>query len=727
MNIKDFQKKIDIIESKLDKSQLTDAFRLISVLMDETGIMSFKEKVNQLKLTYRYMLHYFAEGMADDSRETMFRDIVNSLRDIMQSLIIEKKLADSPDLFYSTSRICRHRNISFANHIDKIDDVSSNIALGEAAEVDTRELRAEKDNMMRELFDLLWTSLINKETAIEIRNRVLSLKDETFAAYIIAALTLSLLTVYDKNKLNILLDVYENSESDILSARSLVGIVLTLDKYKDRIEEDLSLKARMELWNDSILTYSRLRTVIKELIKARDTDRLTAKMRDEVIPELMKLKPDIIKKMRESSLDPDRMTLENNPEWEEILEKNGVADKLREFTEMQMEGADLMMVSFANLKGFPFFRNVNSWFLPFSADHPALNTEISGIKSLKTMVEMNKLMCDSDKYSLFLAFATLPEQQRNMMFGQFEAQMSQMMEDVKDKMAKESHSEFNSEAVVFIRDLYRFFKLFNKKNEFKDPFDHPLNFMALPYLNSMLKDEEMLTIVGEFYFKRGYYPEALAILSLLEKSQGLHPEYWEKIGFINQQTGNYQEALMAYQKSELLGNSGLWLIRNMAHVNTKIGNYRGAAGYYDMALEKEPENITFLMNAGYCLTQSGDYPGAVKYYYHANYLSPDSVKIWRAIAWAELMNGNLEKSEKFYDKILNSEPTVTDYLNVGHLKLVEGKVKEAINSYKKAYNDNEKEFLSAYSADEEVLKKMGVDDFTYRLVTDAIKINDLND
>ena len=184
---------------------------------------------------------------------------------------------------------------------------------------------------------------------------------------------------------------------------------------------------------------------------------------------------------------------------------------------------------------------------------------------------------------------------------------------------------------------------------------------------------------------------------------------------------------MAYQKSELLGNSGLWLIRNMAHVNTKIGNYRGAAGYYDMALEKEPENITFLMNAGYCLTQSGDYPGAVKYYYHANYLSPDSVKIWRAIAWAELMNGNLEKSEKFYDKILNSEPTVTDYLNVGHLKLVEGKVKEAINSYKKAYNDNEKEFLSAYSADEEVLKKMGVDDFTYRLVTDAIKINDLND
>ena len=45
--------------------------------------------------------------------------------------------------------------------------------------------------------------------------------------------------------------------------------------------------------------------------------------------------------------------LENNPEWEEMLEKNGLADKMRELTEMQSEGADLMMVTFSNLKGFP--------------------------------------------------------------------------------------------------------------------------------------------------------------------------------------------------------------------------------------------------------------------------------------------------------------------------------------------------------------------------------------
>lgn len=725
MNIREFQRKIDIISSKLDAGKVVDAINLLNGLMDEEGIVKFNDNVKQLRQTYQYMLHYFAEGIADTSREVMFHTILSSLRDILQKLVVEKRMADSSELFYSTSRICRHRSINFINQINRIEDTEANISLGEAAGIDTRELRIQKDNLLRELFDYLWTSFITKEDASAIEAKILStVTNKNLGAYILSALILSLLCVYDKNKLNILIDVYEKSETDILCARSLVGIVLAMDKYKEIIKEDNSLKNRMELWADSIMTYSRLRTVIKELIKARDTDRLTAKMRDEVIPELMKLRPDIIKKMRESSIDPESMSMENNPEWEEILEKNGIADKLREFTEMQMEGADMMMVSFANLKSFPFFRNVNSWFLPFSVNHPALSGESNMIKPLESLIEMNKMMCDSDKYSLFLAFATIPEQQRNMMFGQFEAQMSQMMEEVKDKIDKDGHAEFNSEVIVYIRDLYRFFKLFTKKNEFKDPFDHPLNFMALPYLNQMLMDEEMLTIVGEFYFKRGYYPEALAILSMLENSQGLHPEYWQKIGFINQQIGNYQEALMAYQKSELLGDNSLWLLKNLAIVNTKIGNFRAATGYYEAALEKDPDNISFLMNAGYSASRTGDYSSAVKFYYHANYIEPDNINIWRAIAWAELMNGNIEKSESYYSRIQENNPEVIDFLNIGHLKLVEGNVKEALSYYRKAWYDDKNEFIKAFNADSDVLKKLGVDSFTQGLLIDAIKINE---
>lgn len=41
-------------------------------------------------------------------------------------------------------------------------------------------------------------------------------------------------------------------------------------------------------------------------------------------------------------------------------------DKLREMNELQLEGADVYMSTFAALKNYPFFREVHNWFYPFS-------------------------------------------------------------------------------------------------------------------------------------------------------------------------------------------------------------------------------------------------------------------------------------------------------------------------------------------------------------------------
>lgn len=44
-----------------------------------------------------------------------------------------------------------------------------------------------------------------------------------------------------------------------------------------------------------------------------------------------------------------------NPEWENWIDKSGITDKLREMGELQMEGADVYMSTFSQLKQFPFF------------------------------------------------------------------------------------------------------------------------------------------------------------------------------------------------------------------------------------------------------------------------------------------------------------------------------------------------------------------------------------
>ena len=57
---------------------------------------------------------------------------------------------------------------------------------------------------------------------------------------------------------------------------------------------------------------------------------------------------------------------DKNPDWEEAIEKSGLGDKLREMNELQLEGADVYMSTFAGLKSYPFFREVHNWFYPFT-------------------------------------------------------------------------------------------------------------------------------------------------------------------------------------------------------------------------------------------------------------------------------------------------------------------------------------------------------------------------
>ena len=107
------------------------------------------------------------------------------------------------------------------------------------------------------------------------------------AALSIAALTLSLLFFYDRGKMNALLDVYEAGVSQRYSARALTGIVLAMTAHPARISADPRMTARLSLWNDDIMAYSRLRQVIRVIVGTRDTERIADKMKNEVLPELM--------------------------------------------------------------------------------------------------------------------------------------------------------------------------------------------------------------------------------------------------------------------------------------------------------------------------------------------------------------------------------------------------------------------------------------------------------
>lgn len=724
MTLESLKDRLSEVDRLLDTNRIIESIDILENISQEEGNFKVYDSLNKLRQTYGYMIHYLIEGMDDPTRQDVYDSTVIALRDIRDNLLFDKLTLESPEVYYSTSRICRHRNLSFDKLWHELVEIDDNIELARAAGSEISGLYSDRYNLMHQLFDVVWTERDNNDMCVAITEKVNSQSvDRSLSLYLISSITLSLLGNYDREKLIALIEIYDNASSEEIAARSLVGIVLALRRHHNRVSSDRKILNRLELWQDSLMTYSRLRSVVKEIIRTRDTDRVAAKMRDEVIPELMKMQPDILKKMRESAIDFESGMFENNPEWEEMLEKNGLADKMRELTEMQSEGADLMMVTFSNLKGFPFFSNVSSWFLPFDINNPAIRIEQESLKNIEAVLSLGTNMCDSDKYSLVFAFSAMPEQQRRMMLGQFEQQLSQMMEDAADHLEKRSNPEFNIAAIAFIRELYRFFRLFRRKEEFEDPFCNPFNFLDLPAVGNMMSDEDIIILIGEFYFKRGYYNEALDLFKAMEKTKNDDSSYWEKVGFAYQSLKQYDNALSAYRKAELLGESGQWLIKKLAFVNKKLGNYETAAEYYSQSLLNDPDNISLIMNEGNALAESGDMQAALRSYYHANYIDPENPKIWKAIAWTEFISGNFDKSTSCYAKILLSDPEAIDFLNAGHAKLALKDIKGAVALYRKSAEYSLKDFTEAFKADADTLDKAGIDRLTQVLILDSIKLN----
>ena len=711
----------------IDNANLHEAFSILKERLNALSFPELSDRLKNMEETYKYMIHYLVEGYADSGRDSMLADIVAQLRFINDSVMRKSVLTDSPDIYSSTQRFEQIRKSSLHSRLAAYKEAYPRAML--ATETGSgHEYIKQADEALSSLFSFIWTMFGSPQSDYESLSNAVINEDLPFQfkSQVISALMLGCLCYFDKNALNALLDIYEADINEKISARALVAIFFVIASNSQRVSSDPKIKSRISLWQDSIVTYRRLREVLMNIIKSQDTQRISSKMQNEVLPELMKLRPDILKKLKNVSEESDIEMLDINPEWEELLNKNGLGDKLKELTEMQMEGGDVMMVAFSNLKTFPFFNTVGNWFLPFSSNHSeVVESAGSHFASFSQILDMEGVMCDSDKYSFALSIGKMPDAQRNMIAERMDSQMSQLKEAIGDRNLKSSVPEFDGEVTRYVRDIYRFFKLFRKKGEFNDPFASPIDFRSLPHISDILSDNEIINLVGEFYFKRNYFREALPLLEILDRENPNDPLLWEKIGYCHNALNNIEESILWYKKAELLNPDSKWLIKKLAVCNRMLGRYAEAAEYYAKALATDPENYNILMNSGHCLLESGSTQDALSNYYHANYIRPDRISTLRAIAWAEFMNENKKKSLTYYTKILESnESGPTDYLNAGHLYYLNGNLKKAVECYKTAAGSKDwgiEKLVSALKEDMPTIEKGGGKKEEINLLLDKIQ------
>ncbi|MEA1897870.1 MAG: tetratricopeptide repeat protein, partial [Bacteroidota bacterium] len=470
--------------------------------------------------------------------------------------------------------------------------------------------------------------------------------------------------------------------------------------------------------------------VLIQLIRSGETESISKKIRDEIVPEMVKLAPRLTDKLDLDKLIPDDFTEEKNPDWEKIFkESEGLYEKIEEFSKLQMEGADVFMSAFSQLKQFSFFSEISNWFLPFIPDNPIIDDifKFEDAEFDKQLflsgLEKTGYMCNSDKYSFCLNVKLMPEAQKSMLLKMFQAELNSMDELDKENKIIESGKTSKTVYTQYIHDLYRFVKLYRFKDEFYDIFKTELDFHNTHLFKNLVKDDMLLGNIAEYYFQNEHFSRAIDIYLLLE-DYNERPEIIEKIAYSYQIVGDFSSALKYYSQAEIFNSNKEWLLKKIGLCYRNLQMSEKALKYYQRAENIDPENLFTQASIGHCYLDLKDYEKALKYYFKVEYLDPKNKKVWRPLAWCCFVQGKFDHADKYYKLITEGSPNYHDYLNMGHLEWCKGNKVKATELYKKSIEqkgNNLEKFLEIFEQDKDHLLNHGISSEDLPILLDHIQ------
>ncbi|MDR3260874.1 MAG: hypothetical protein LBT78_03470, partial [Tannerella sp.] len=712
MTIKEIQRACTQITDTLNDGALKTAFDLLQNLISGSQAYSFQNRLNELQETYRYMLHYYAEGAKDPMQEQIYATVRTDAYELTDRIKHQLLTAESPLVYYANKR------------------TSSLHPVGVEAVVQQLQTQFELADMTRyegsvnQLFNTLWTAAFLSETdTLSVRK---ALKNAGFPSpvkcQVVSALLLGLQMSFDKEKLYLLFDAAGDREEEV-RIRALIAICLTLYTYRQRTAYYPGIRHRLDILAETPDFKRILKTIILRFILSRETEKVTHKLQEEILPEMLKLTSKINPHTGRPELASEFSGDDMNPEWKDLLSDSKLAKKIEEYSHLQEEGLDVMHSTFIHLKHFPFFRNVSNWFLPFTTQHSMFRDrqEVSNT-ALETMMQ-SSFMCNSDKFSLFFSLFQLPEEHRRAMIHQIDSQMDEMNRQLAQEL-KSKQNIVENVTGQYIQDLYRFYKLFPRHADFEDIFNWALDFHHLPALKPYLSDAETLVNIAEFYLRKGYFENAQTIYEPLVAQEAQDAMLYQKLGYCKQMTGNLQGALAAYLRSEMMNPDSKWVIRRIADCYRVLKQPEEALKFYLRYEQLNPDAIPVLIHMGHCYMELKNYSEALKYYFKADYLEPESHKAGRAIAWCSFLTGKYDQARHYYKKIGNHQPQTQDFLNAGHTEWALQNIRKALVCYQSAVQaeagDFEK-FLTLFRQDIPDLILAGIEPSEIPLLLDQLR------
>ncbi len=720
----DFRSAYHRIQQLLFKEQISDAFLKMNPYIKRSRQNDIKLSFENLSNTYRFWLDYKFKKINDPESSKILSDIQKQL------LELTDKLADE---FYLIPEL---QLMPFPKEtINKISDMSSGkledelkLFLASSKNEEDRDRKAS----LSSLFNLIWLYggfTQNEKNAIEkiVTGKKVSGNEK---CVLVSALTISLLRRFDTQKIRLLFDFYDAGETQVWN-RALTGILMTFFIYEERMELYTDIAAGLKLISEDRNIQKHAENIILQFARSKETERISKKLRDEIIPEMQKFQPKIQDKLKLDDILSDLKAEDKNPDWEELFEDApGLLDKMADFSKLQLEGSDVFMSAFSMFKHFSFFNSASNWFIPYYKENSDVTDSFKGFSDTTDIerfaggLEKSVFMCNSDKYSFCMNIKHLPEAQRGMLLELFNREIEQMKEigEEDEKLFKDMKDKYIF--TQYIQDLYRFFKLHPLRSNFRDFFNTEHNFYNRIIYQYLITDPKFLQNLGNLYFHKGFYSDAAGILELYQKEDIQNHKNLEKIGYSYQMSGNYEKAKEYYLKAEIFGTASLWLLKQLAFCFRKLRDYENALKYYLIAETHDADNMQLQAGIGHCYLSLGEYENALKRYFKVEFYAPDNIKVKKPIAWCSLIIGKFETAVKYYQKVCENTTEAYDLINYAHALYCINRKEEAVELYLRAIQVSTIDlFDKVMHEDKEILRKHLIDDSEVDTIIDIVKLN----
>lgn len=733
MTLQEIEKTYQSATLCINEARVSDAFVHITQLVNELGRGSLSDKLERLRMSYTFMLKYLEQGVMDPQRDEILANIRQSLYSLNDQSYIGLMEPVSPEIIYS-----RRRELSTTSLMDIVEEYRESLKeLSLSRSVPTDESNRHvilsrlhaTEALETKLFNRIWSSfpLTADDTSclkLCIGGDILPIHTRCL---VISALMLGLMKFYDENKLLILLEEYTLSDDPQVQLRSLTCALLTLLAHRKRTMSSKAVQTRLATLLDTPGFDHDVWSIQVQLARSRNTENVKERVRNELIPNIMKMRPDIIDKLKDKdSQIIDLSDIEANPDWQQWLDQSGITRRIEEFNAMQHEGSDVFIATFAHLKTFPFFKTLSNWFLPFYPAHSAVIENLGGgTLALAEVIQHAPYLCNSDKFSFCLSLGALPESQRNMMSAQLEEQNAALNEAQQAELPDDRKKRVGI-VNAFVMDLYRFFKLFSRRREFIAVMDNPgLDMTDYVPLSQVTCNAHVLELLGALYFKNAFYDDAIKCFTRLEGTDDATDDHiYQKIGFAYQNAGKTEQALTYYKRYELLYENDAWNMRHIAACHRALGHQKQALDYYRRAEALNPDNVSLALTIGHVLLEQNRTSEALQQYFKVDLMDEKKHRAWRPIAWCSFLLNDYDRAIDYYDRIAREgQPSAQDLLNRGHVLLCQGKNQEAIETYReclRSMNGDTKKFRNAFKGDAMELRLHGVTAVDQALIPDAV-------